>query len=150
VKINLPWTLAVIVVAVVVAIVIAAVIVVVIVPVALGMPAMVVFVPPPVCVRPAVFTRFTQLVARVDRFSAVPAVMFSGFMQPMIGFGDAPMTGLFIGSHGRRTHENEGACQRCGGKTDPQPKRFPCMNVHGYSALLKIHRYEIWFQPRIA
>ena len=85
--------------AIVVTIVVTIVIVVVIVPVAFGVPAMAVFVPPPVCVRPAVFSRFMQLLARVYHLSAVPAVMFSVFVQPMIGFGDAPLTGLFIGSH---------------------------------------------------
>jgi hypothetical protein len=126
-----------------VVIAIAVMIVVVIVPVAVGVPAMAVFVPPPVRVRPAVFTGLVQLLARVYHLPAVPAVMFRGFVQPMIGFGDFPLACPFVGASWRRTHENEGARQRCGGKTGPQPKRFYCMNLHCYSSLLKIHRYRV-------
>src|SRR6266436_6144624 len=66
-------------------------IMVVIIPVAVRVPTMIVFVPPLVCVCPAVLSRFVQLLARVYHLSAFPTVVFGGFVQPMIGFCDAPL-----------------------------------------------------------
>ncbi len=93
-------------------VVIAAVIMVMVIPVAVGMPTMAVFIPPPVRVRPAVFARLVQLLPRVYHLPAFPAVMFGGFVQPMIGFCDAPLARPFIGANRRWTHENQSACQR--------------------------------------
>jgi hypothetical protein len=81
-----------------------------IIPVAVRVPTMMVFVPPPVCVRPAVLSRLVQLLARVYHLSALPAVMFGGFVQPMIGFCDAPLARRFTSANHWCTHENESAC----------------------------------------
>jgi len=78
---------------------IAVVIVVVIIPIAVGAPAMVVFVPPPVCVRPAILACLVQLVARLFHLPALPAVMFGGFVNPVIGFGDFPLACPLIGAN---------------------------------------------------
>jgi hypothetical protein len=75
------------------------VLVVVIIPVTVRVPTMIVFVPPPVCVRPAVLSRLVQLLARIYRLSAFPAVMLHGFVQPMIGLGDAPLACRLIGAN---------------------------------------------------
>lgn len=86
------------------------------------MPTMAVFVPPPVCVRPAVFALLVQSLARVYRLSAFPSVMFDCFVQPMIGFCDAPLARPFIGANRWCTHENESTCQRHCRKPRPYPK----------------------------
>jgi hypothetical protein len=107
---------------VLIVVVIAGVIVVVIIPVAVRMPTMAVFVPPPVCVRPAVLARFVQLLASVYYLSAFPSVVFGGFVKPMIGFCNAPLARRFIGLNRRCTHENESTCQCCCRKPRAYPK----------------------------
>lgn len=84
-----------------VVIVVTIMIMVVIVPVAVGVPTMAIFIPPLVRVRPAVFARFVQLLASVNRLSALPAVMLGGFVQPVVGPGNAPLACVFIGAKRR-------------------------------------------------
>ena len=117
----------------------AAAIVVVLIPVSVRMPAMAVFVPPSVGVRPAVLTRLVQLLASVYRLSAFPAVVFGGFVQSMVGFCDALLACLFmfIGANDSCAGENESRqCRsrhRC-----PSPERLLSLILHFYSALLTI------------
>ena len=82
---------------------VAPMIVVVIIPVAIRVPAMPVFVPPPVCVCPAVLPRLMQLLPRVDCLPAIPPVVLGGFMQPMVRFRDPPLACPFIRASRRRT-----------------------------------------------
>jgi hypothetical protein len=121
-----------------VVVVIAVVIVVMIVPVAVRMPTTFVLVPPPVCVRPAVFTRLVQLLARVCRLSTIPSVVFDRLVQPMIGFYDAPLACPFIGTNHRSTDKSESPCQRHGRKHRLSPKWLFRVISHFYSALLTI------------
>ena len=113
---------------------------VVIIPVAVRVPTMIVFVPPFVCVQPAVLSRLVQLLARVYHLSAFPTVVFGGFVQPMIGFCDAPLAGPFISAKRRWTDENQSACQRRCREPRCCPKRLFYLNLHFYSALLGIDR----------
>jgi hypothetical protein len=99
-------------------------IMVVIIPVAVRVPTMIVFLPPLVCVRPAILSRLVQLLARVYHLSAFPTVVFGGFVQPMIGFCDAPLARPFISANRRWTDENQSACQRCCGKPRPYQNDF--------------------------
>lgn len=99
---------------VVVVISVTSAIMVVIIPVTIRMPTTAVFVPPLVGVRPAILARLAQLVARVIRLSAFPSVVFGSFVQAMIGFCDALLTGSIIGANRRCTHEQNNTCQgRC-------------------------------------
>jgi hypothetical protein len=66
-------------------------IVVVIIPIAIGTPAMAVFVPPAVPFVPAAFPRFVQFVPRMLRLLAVPAVMLHGFVDFVVRLGDAAL-----------------------------------------------------------
>jgi hypothetical protein len=86
-----------------IAVMIAVAIVVMIIPVAVGMPAAAVFVPPPVFARPAILTRLVQLLACVCCLSTLPAVAINRHVQPMIGFCYAPLASPFIGANHRRT-----------------------------------------------
>jgi len=72
------------------------VIVVVIIPIAIGMPAMAIFVPPAVPFVPAVFSRFMQFVPRMLRLPAVPAVMLHGFVQFVVRLGDAALAAAVV------------------------------------------------------
>jgi hypothetical protein len=87
----------VVVVAIMVAIV--AAIMVVLVPVTLSAPAMSVFIPPTVVMAPAKLSGFVQFGAGTVGLRAMPAVMFGGFVKPMIRPDDALLAVVFIG-HG--------------------------------------------------
>jgi len=92
--------------------VIVVVVVIMIIPITVGVPTMAVFVPPLVRVRPAIFSRFVQLLACVDCLSAVPAMMFGGFVQAVVGFCNAPLASRLVATNRRCAHENKGGCQR--------------------------------------
>jgi hypothetical protein len=67
-------------------------VVIVVIPIAIGMPAVAILVPPTMAFSPAAFARFVQFVPRVIRLPAIPAVMFHGFVQPVVRPGDAALT----------------------------------------------------------
>jgi len=82
-------------------------IVVVVIPIAFRVPAVGVFVPPTMALVPAVFPRFTQLVACTIRLLALPTVMLHGFVQSMVRLGDAALaTVVVIGKRTRRSGES--------------------------------------------
>jgi hypothetical protein len=86
-------------------------IVVMVIPVAICMPTMAVFVPPPMRVRPAVLAGFMQLTACAARLSTLPSMVFDSFVQPMIGSCDAPLACCFLGANGRCADKNESTCE---------------------------------------
>src|SRR5690348_17616667 len=67
-----------------------------IVPVAIGAPAVAVFIPPAMVVVPTAFAGFAQLMASVVRLPAVPAMVFDGFVQFVVGFRDVPLTATVV------------------------------------------------------
>ncbi len=73
---------------------VAIVVVIVVIPIAIGVPATAVFIPPAMALVPATFPCLAQFEAGAVRLSAVPAVMLHGFMQFVIGFGDAALTAI--------------------------------------------------------
>src|ERR1700730_6709887 len=80
------------------------------------MPAVLVFVPPPMICSPAIFASLPQFVARVVGLPAVPPVMLHSFVQPVIGLGQ-PMLALgFIRTHVSRAGEQKKRRQRCSGQ----------------------------------
>src|SRR4029077_13466710 len=66
-------------------------VVIVVIPITIGMPATAVLVPPAMSLPPAAFPRLVQIVARAVRLPAVPAVMLHGFVESVVGFGDAAL-----------------------------------------------------------
>src|SRR6266850_3055605 len=66
-------------------------VVIVVVPIAIGVPATTVFIPPAMAFAPAAFPRLVQIVARAVRLPAVPTVMLDGFVESVVGFGDAAL-----------------------------------------------------------
>jgi hypothetical protein len=64
-------------------------IVVVLIPIAFGVPFLGVFVPPAAAVFPAPLPGGGQLSAAIGCLRTIPAMVLSGFVQIVVGFGDA-------------------------------------------------------------
>src|SRR5579883_15564 len=84
-----------------------AVIVVVIVPIALVVPAVLVFVPPTMRVLPAIGACFGEFVAPMIRLGTLPTVVLDGFVQLVISVNDALLT-VVVGMNDRRQCEKKG------------------------------------------
>src|SRR5260370_7825457 len=69
-----------------------AAIVIVVIPIAIGMPAAAVFIPPAMSLPPAALPRFMQFVASMFPFAAVPPLMFRGFVEPVVHLHHSPPT----------------------------------------------------------
>jgi hypothetical protein len=93
-------------------------VVVAVVPVALGAPAMFVFIPPAMPATPAGFARFMQLMASLGRLAAVATVILDGFMKTVIGLGDAPLTIVVIGAQAWGAGEEQESRKRGAGDGD--------------------------------
>jgi hypothetical protein len=93
-------------------IVIAVTIVVMVVPIVLGVPTMLVFIPPAMRTVPTILARFVQFMASVVRLLTLTPVMFDGFMKTMIGPGDAPLASIVISAQTRCAGEEQKARQR--------------------------------------
>jgi len=89
-------------------------VVVMIVPIALCVPAMLVFIPPSVDPAPAILARLMQLVTRMLRLWTVPSMMFSSFVKPVVGLDKAMPAIIVIGNRARGcSKEQESAhCSR--------------------------------------
>jgi len=77
------------------------VIVVVIIPITLGVPTVIIFVPPAAAVFPAVGAGLRELMAPVLGLGTPPAVFFDGLVKLVVRFADAPLTGV-VRSHNAR------------------------------------------------
>ena len=69
-------------------------VVIVFVPVAVGVPAVFVLVPPAVLFAPATFAGFVELVALVIGLTAVPSMALDGAMEFMFLVGDAALAAV--------------------------------------------------------
>jgi hypothetical protein len=101
---------------------------VVIVPIAIGVPAVVIFVPPLVVRAPAMLASLVQIVARVFRLFALPAVVLYGFVQPVIGSRQPMLAFALLRADLRRTREQQKSCERGAGQEQfPQTVLSPSM-----------------------
>jgi len=71
-------------------------IMIMVIPIALGAPAVSVFIPPAVPLVPAVLPGFMQLMPRTIRLSAVPAVMLHGFVEFVVRLGNAALATIVV------------------------------------------------------
>ena len=69
---------------------------IVVIPIAIGMPAVAVFVPPAMALIPAAFACFAQFMTRTIRLPAVPAVMFHGFVEFVVRLDNAPLAAAVV------------------------------------------------------
>jgi hypothetical protein len=66
-------------------------VVIVVIPIAIGAPAVAIFVPPAMAFVPAAFAGLAQFVARVIRLPAFPAVVLDGFVKPVVRLGNTSL-----------------------------------------------------------
>jgi hypothetical protein len=71
-------------------------IVIVVIPIAIGMPAVAVFIPPAVPLVPAALTGFMQFMPRAICLPALPTVVFHGFVELMVRFGNATLATIVV------------------------------------------------------
>jgi len=112
-------------------------VVIVIIPITIVVPAVSVFIPPTMVFSPATFACLTQLMARMVRLPAVPAVALNGFVQFVVLLGDAPLTAIVvIGEGKRRRDKRQQANERGCCEQRPAQKSFLSeMNHHVLSIL---------------
>ena len=91
---------------------------IVVVPIAVGVPTMLVLIPPAMGAVPAIVARFVQFMPRMIRLFAFAAVMLDGFMKTVIGLGDAPLTIVVIGAQTWGAGEEQESRKRGAGDGD--------------------------------
>jgi len=109
---------------------VAIVVVIVVIPITIGMPATAILVPPAMSLSPAAFPRLVQIVARAVRLPAVPAVMLHGFVESVVGFGDAALA-LIV---------TFGGCRGCTCGCH-HPQQCGCSQYHSGEKLLPSRLY---------
>jgi hypothetical protein len=84
-----------------------------IIPVAIVAPAVAVFIPPATPLSPATLPLLAQFMPRMVRLSAVPSVILHSFVEPVVGFGNAPLALIVIlGRCSRRPRKCQHAQKR--------------------------------------
>jgi hypothetical protein len=112
-------------------------IVIVVIPITIGVPTVAVFIPPTVPPAPAVFARFTQVVPRMIRLPAVPAVMLNGFVQLVVRPGDSPLAiSVVFCRSPRRSSESQHAEKRRNSEHRPSEKPFLSQMKRHVSSIL--------------
>jgi hypothetical protein len=112
-------------------------IVVVVIPIAIGVPAVAVFVPPTMPLIPAAFPRLAQFVSRAIGLLAVPTVMLHGFVNFVICPGDATLTaGVVIGAGTRRSGKGQQPNTRYSSEHHFSKKRLLSRAKHHVSSIL--------------
>jgi len=94
-------------------VVIAVMVVISIIPIAFGVPAVVMFIPPPMDAIPAAFALGSQLSASDFGLAAAEPVPFNCHVQPMICPGNASLAIVFVSAHQRHCGEHQKAGQYC-------------------------------------
>jgi hypothetical protein len=92
-------------------------VVIMVIPVAIVVPAMIVFIPPAMIVAVAILAGFVQVVASGIGLAAFASMMLDGFMKTMIGAADA-LLAVVIGAQTRGPGEEQKSRQRGAGYRD--------------------------------
>jgi hypothetical protein len=95
---------------------IAIAVVIVVVPIVLGVPTMLVLIPPAMGAVPAILARFVQFVPSLISLFAFAAVVLDGFMKTVIGPADATLAIVVVGAQARCAGEEQKARQRSAGQ----------------------------------
>ena len=113
-------------------------VVVVIIPIAIGVPAVAIFIPPTVPPAPAVFPCFMQVVARMICLPAVPAVVLDGFVQFVVGLSDAPLAiAIFVCGGPWRSGESHHAEKCRSSENSPSEKLLLSQMKRHVSSILQ-------------
>jgi hypothetical protein len=90
---------------------------IVLVPITIGVPAVLVLVPPAVLVAPATFSRLMQSAALVIGLRAVASMPFDGAVEFMVGVNDSTLTAVdILGVKAWRCAEEYNCAQDCAGE----------------------------------
>jgi hypothetical protein len=89
---------------------------IVVIPIALGVPASFVFIPPAMVGAPAALTGFAEIVTRVFGLPALIAMMGNGLVELVICVDDAALAIVVIGADQRRPGEQQECRDCCGCK----------------------------------
>jgi hypothetical protein len=81
-------------------------VVIVVIPIALGVPATLVFVPPSMVAGPAALPRFAQFMARMCSLPAPIAMPCHGLIESVICARDAALAIMFVGTQERYRSEH--------------------------------------------
>jgi hypothetical protein len=131
-----------------VAVVVAIVFVVLISPVAFGVPALRIGVPPPMAIAPAMFAGFGEVVTGAVGLGTAIAVMLDSLVKAVIGAVNASLA-VVIGTQGGGCAEGgkgrEGCCQERGFAEVVYPSKW---QVHCFSSLLV--RTSLEMERRVA
>jgi hypothetical protein len=87
--------------------------VIVFVPITLGVPAVLVFVPPAMLFAPAALARRVQFATLVIGLAAVASVMLDGFVEFVLFMGDAALAAVHVLGMQSRRREREDCGQDC-------------------------------------
>ena len=90
---------------------IAVMIVISIIPIAFGVPAVVMFIPPPMDAGPATLPLCAQLPASDVGLMASEAMPFNGYVQPVVRSSNAALAIVFVGAHKRHCGKHQKARQ---------------------------------------
>ena len=74
---------------------------IVIIPVTIGVPTVVIFAPPTMAMLPAIFAGFVKFTTVSGGFWAVPAVVFHGFVKPVVDPRDTLLAVIVVGAENR-------------------------------------------------
>src|SRR5262249_57693321 len=100
-----------------------------IVPVALVVPATLVFIPPPVAMFPAPYPCLMELVSPMIRLPAVVAVLFNRAVQLVVRVNQPPLAIIFCIGSWRSNQEHPTSEHHCPAHQLYQP-RFPSTSNH--------------------
>jgi hypothetical protein len=93
---------------------ISVVIMIVVIPIAFGVPAAPVFVPPAVVDAPAVLAGFAEFMTGVFGLPALPAMAGNGLVEVVIGARHAALAIVVVGAQHGRSSKHQKRCQRRG------------------------------------
>jgi len=88
-------------------------VVIVIIPIAVRVPAALVFIPPSMVDGPAALSRYSQFTTRVCGLPAPIAKPCNGSVQSVIRARNAPLAIAFVGAQNGHSREHQKACQHC-------------------------------------
>ncbi|HEY1481890.1 MAG TPA: hypothetical protein VGF19_04120 [Candidatus Acidoferrum sp.] len=109
-------------------------IVVVVIPVTIGVPAVIVFIPPTMAVLPAIFAGFVKFTTIFGGFGAIPAVVFYSLVKAVIDPSDAFLAIIVIGAENRSAKGEEERAKSCSSeKTFGQLPTETVSRSHGFS-----------------
>jgi hypothetical protein len=109
------------------------VVMIMVVPVTLIVPAMLVFIPPPVSVFPAPFSCLAELVPLMVRLSAVVTVLFNRTVQLVVRMAQSSLA-IVVCLRARRPREKRACCEHHCPASESCESLFPSIGKHRFAS----------------